>query len=48
MVGLLGARQNERNILDLDMRPKRSISKLTVAKLTDKVFDLNLFKSNRF
>ena len=45
----LNARQNERNVLDLEMRPKRSISKLAVAKLTDKVFfDLNLFKSNRF
>ena len=38
MVGILGARQNETNALDLDMRPKRSISKLAVAKLVDKVF----------
>ena len=38
MFGLLGARQYERNVLDLDMRPKRSISKLAVDKLTDKVF----------
>ena len=38
MFELLGARQNERNVLDLDMRPKRSISKLAVAKLTDTVF----------
>ena len=38
MFELLGARQNERNVLDLDMRPKRSISKLAVAKLVDKMF----------
>ena len=38
MFGILGARQNETNVLDLDMRLKRSISKLAVAKLVDKVF----------
>ena len=48
MFAIVGVRQNERNVLDLDMRPKRSISKLAVAKLADRVFDLNLFKSNWF
>ena len=47
MFGILGARQNETNVLDLDMRPKRSISKLTVAKLVDKGFlDLYPFETN--
>ena len=38
MFAIVGARQNERNVLDLDMRPMRSISKYAVAKLKNKVF----------
>ena len=47
MVGILDAWQNETNVLDLDMRPKGSISKLAVAKLVDKAFlDLYPFETD--